>query len=419
MTDRMAWTWRTAAVGFGAAVVLGACGTGGGGGAAGVGDTVSDGGNVAGPDATDGASGATDAGSGATDASSAGDTTDVGSDSDAPNVGGDSDAAEVSGDSVATDVTSDGGMTDAGSDGGGTPAAWTSCKANADCVAVELACCDHCNGGKLGGFHKDHAAAAKAALGPSNCSGVACTEKACGPAIAWCEAGACKAGPDPAFGGGCKSLDAAACGKTPSCQGMFAVAQADACGKGGATAAVYQGCGDAGVTCGGALTCASHDADGKLWVFPSTCLPAGFSAKPYEACCKPSGGGTCEAGSAASLAKFCLQPTGGVGGLKEGEAFDVVVWPKGCLSSSCTKVHKAACSAAVDASGALVIDGAICLEDTGGGGPCTADCGGGGFAKCAAPKLAKGSYTAKLGGLTLTFSVPSMAGAALCSGSPW
>ena len=385
-----------------------ACGAESGSSGAGGADVIDDGGNLGGADAKDGA-GARDSGGGDSGASDSGGGGDSG--------GGDSGVGDSGvGDSGGGDS---GGGADGsvGDSGGGIPSAWTACESNSDCVAVELACCDHCNGGKLGGFHKTHAAAAKQALGQAPCDGVACTEKACGSAIARCEAGACAAGPDPAFGGGCAALTEAQCGKTPSCQPIFASTAASAC-SGGKPVAFYQGCGNANQGCGDALTCAIDPKTDKKWVFSSTCVAEGYKVVSFESCC-PSSGGTCGQGAAATLAKFCLQPQSGVGGLQPGAAFDVVMWPQGCMSSSCTTVHSASCSAAVDASGALVIAGAICLEDTGGGGPCTADCGGGGFAKCAAPKLEKGTYVAKLGGLSLSFAVPSPPEAQLCAGAQW
>jgi len=82
------------------------------------------------------------------------------------------------------------------------------------------------------------------------------------------------------------------------------------------------------------------------------------------------------------------------------------VYPKGCFSSSATKVRQAVCS--VSASGAaLQLDATFCLENLGCQQGCTADCSGGGFAQCASGALAAGSYTATLGGLSLSFAVPS------------
>jgi len=73
--------------------------------------------------------------------------------------------------------------------GGSAPAAsHTSCTADADCVIVETACCDHCNGGSAQAFNVAFADQHK----PANCDGTACTERGCGQAIASCDAGTCK-----------------------------------------------------------------------------------------------------------------------------------------------------------------------------------------------------------------------------------
>ena len=354
-----------------------------------------------------------------------------------PDVGSEAGSlADTAGDSVAGDSVGDGdvgdgdvgggdvggggvGGSDTVTDAGTTSAKWTACSASADCVPVELACCDHCNGGKLGAFHKDHASEAKAALGPAPgaCDATACTEMGCGPAVAWCESGVCAAGPDPAFGAGCAKLDETKCKVSPSCAPLSAWAPEASCKNEPATP-VFQGCMSGEAGCGDAETCAIEPSTGKLWMFPSTCLPEGWKAQTWEACCPGKGGGGCSAGNATEVGKLCLQPQGGGNGLAVGEAFDVVLWPKGCFSSSCTKVHSKTCSAAIDGDGALVVDAQICIENTASPGqPCTADCSGAGQTTCAAPKLAAGSYTAKYGSLSLAFEVPSKPGAQLCVGS--
>jgi hypothetical protein len=74
-----------------------------------------------------------------------------------------------------------------GASGGGASGE-TSCSSDADCVIVETACCDHCNGGKAEAFNKAFADAHR----PTGCENTACTLMACGAATASCEAGACK-----------------------------------------------------------------------------------------------------------------------------------------------------------------------------------------------------------------------------------
>jgi hypothetical protein len=54
------------------------------------------------------------------------------------------------------------------------------CSTDADCVAVEIECCDHCNGGTVVGVHRDSADEVRNQYAPkSKCEGTACTEMAC------------------------------------------------------------------------------------------------------------------------------------------------------------------------------------------------------------------------------------------------
>jgi hypothetical protein len=66
-------------------------------------------------------------------------------------------------------------------------ASHNSCTADTDCVVVETACCDHCNGGKAEAFNVAFADQHK----PTGCEGTACTKRGCGEALAKCEAGTC------------------------------------------------------------------------------------------------------------------------------------------------------------------------------------------------------------------------------------
>lgn len=75
----------------------------------------------------------------------------------------------------------------------GGAAAEVACTGAADCVVVETACCDHCNGGKAEAFHKSFAASHR----PTGCEGTACTAMACGAAAARCDAGVCKVTIEP------------------------------------------------------------------------------------------------------------------------------------------------------------------------------------------------------------------------------
>ena len=76
------------------------------------------------------------------------------------------------------------------STGGGTgEPVHTACTTDTDCVIVETACCDHCNGGKAEAFNTAFADAHR----PTDCGQTACTKRGCGDAIASCDAGTCKA----------------------------------------------------------------------------------------------------------------------------------------------------------------------------------------------------------------------------------
>jgi hypothetical protein len=92
-----------------------------------------------------------------------------------------------------------------------------------------------------------------------------------------------------------------------------------------------------------------------------------------------------------------------------------LVYPMGCFSSSCTIRHTTTCSVSRSGS-ALTLDALFCLADTG-SPACTADCNGGGFANCDTD-LEAGTYTATLGGLSVTFDAPSTIPAGgICDGS--
>jgi hypothetical protein len=117
----------------------------------------------------------------------------------------------------------------------------------------------------------------------------------------------------------------------------------------------------------------------------------------------------CPAGQQTEVGELCL-----LGPLAADQPARFRVRPKGCFSSSCTQIHHAGC--AVERTGSeLRLDSLFCLGTI--GELCTPDCSGGGFTDCASGALAAGTYTARLGSLTLTFTVPSAAGA--CTGSPF
>lgn len=66
------------------------------------------------------------------------------------------------------------------SSGGGQFDERQACSVDADCVPVEIECCDHCNGGTVVGIHRDHAAEVRRTYaGHDECAEVACTLMAC------------------------------------------------------------------------------------------------------------------------------------------------------------------------------------------------------------------------------------------------
>jgi hypothetical protein len=66
------------------------------------------------------------------------------------------------------------------------------CSVDDDCMAVELECCDACNGGKAVGVNKAHASEVGDHSGKDSCEGVMCTEMACPPWVATCANGRCE-----------------------------------------------------------------------------------------------------------------------------------------------------------------------------------------------------------------------------------
>lgn len=63
------------------------------------------------------------------------------------------------------------------------------CDVDTDCEHVELGCCDHCNGGKLGAFNKAHASKHRPTCEPTRC-----TRRGCGAATVRCASHHCVAG---------------------------------------------------------------------------------------------------------------------------------------------------------------------------------------------------------------------------------
>ena len=110
------------------------------------------------------------------------------------------------------------------------------------------------------------------------------------------------------------------------------------------------------------------------------------------------------------IARLCVrgdQTGGGTGEpLVAGGTVRFQVFPKGCHSSSCTKIVEASCAVQKNEGNVITLGGKFCLGSTG-GTVCTPDCSGGGFGSCSAAGVAAGQYTAKLGTLEVAFEVPS------------
>jgi hypothetical protein len=148
----------------------------------------------------------------------------------------------------------------------------------------------------------------------------------------------------------------------------------------------------------------------------------GEAGTPLTASCDDQ---PCGLGVDPGIGRFCLSGThSGDSTLDPGDPVSVLVFPDGCWSSSCTWIHFLTCSlSAPDADGVLEITAASCLQavEPHLGGVCTADCNGGGFEECQAPGgLAAGSYTVRIGGLSVDFTVPSIVPpGGLCVGDPF
>ena len=66
------------------------------------------------------------------------------------------------------------------------PASWTQCTEATDCQVVEIACCDHCNGGRVVAVKSRFARQAERRYRPRRCE-EACTERGCAQATPVCD----------------------------------------------------------------------------------------------------------------------------------------------------------------------------------------------------------------------------------------
>ncbi|MBI5610883.1 MAG: hypothetical protein HY902_18535 [Deltaproteobacteria bacterium] len=307
---------------------------------------------------------------------------------------------------TASDAATDIGATDSSSGDADLPAAWFACSGDSDCSPVEIGCCDHCNGGEAIAAATAHASEVKAALGAKNCNRVACTEKGCSPVVTVCQAGKCAVGSQA-----CNLKGEASCSLDPACMPIYGWPKAALC-AGKNPPKEFLGCRPFG-GCDDAVGCATSPSGAQFQV-SQLCAPVGWSVAA-PACCTA----TC---TPAQPARLCVRgkPTATGEALAAGETMQLQVTPKGCYSSSCTKVVTATCAASLTA-GTWSVAATFCLQDTSGAGRgCTADCGGGGLASCSGGAWTAGTHKLVLGGESVTVTVPSeLPFGGVCAGNPF
>jgi hypothetical protein len=109
------------------------------------------------------------------------------------------------------------------------------------------------------------------------------------------------------------------------------------------------------------------------------------------------------------VGRLCVRGVSGWTGesLNIGDKLKIMVMPRGCWSSSCTRSGESSCSVSVAGFFAFAAEGHFCLAGTG-ASVCTPDCSGGRFAECeSTATLPAGQNTVTLGNLSVTFTVPS------------
>lgn len=90
------------------------------------------------------------------------------------------------------------------------------------------------------------------------------------------------ADPAQALGPLCSSLAEGECEAREACAPLWGWPPDQAC-VGAHDRRIFAGCHPVDTACGEAETCAGEDTTGRLLVFPSTCLPTGWS--PASGCC--------------------------------------------------------------------------------------------------------------------------------------
>jgi len=187
-------------------------------------------------------------------------------------------------------------------------------------------------------------------------------------------------------------------------------------GGGPGTADASFGCSYNGVQYAGGETFPSVDGCNTC-----SCTQAGVACTD-RACIPEAGTGDGAACTDAPIGRLCVRGQQGSSGeaIAVGDKLKIQVYPRGCLSSSCTRVDVHTCS--VSGSADFTSDGRFCLASTAvPGGGCTADCNGGGFADCeSTATLTAGQHTVTLGTLSVTFTVPStLQFGGECDGQPF
>ena len=80
----------------------------------------------------------------------------------------------------------------------------------------------------------------------------------------------------------CADLDEAACEASEDCAPIRGAPADEVCaGDYSNWVTLYGGCMDGDVGCGDAETCGLNPATGEEWIFPSTCLPEGWTSCDY------------------------------------------------------------------------------------------------------------------------------------------
>ncbi len=208
----------------------------------------------------------------------------------------------------------------------------------------------------------------------------------------------------------CTGLGESECHSTPGCCAVSKkLADPLRCagiGKPNLNPFIFLSCTDQFGGDSGLGNCAVDPTTGAAYdVFNSCAMDSvGYTSEELlnSPCCK----GDC---APTPVGKLCVVPhSAGTSELTVGGGIRVVVWPKGCLSSSCTKVMQTGCSLSVSGQN-VSVNTTFCFTDLSGVKiSCTADCGGGGVATCAeAGTWTAGTHTVTADGLTVTVGVPS------------